>query len=152
MSKAEFELWLEGLTVSVRELQESLNQEPPDLTVINEKSEEMNVDLQNLVRMKPTTTKKLDYDYDSALSVIRAAKRLQPKVDRLLKVDNENNKVAVTAVSVPSTTRKIPELHINLFSGDITKYNEFTTSFHLKFDALDLKPEEKLQHLKSFNI
>jgi len=45
--------------------------------------------------------------------------------------------------------RKVPELIVFKFEGDITQYISFKKAFHLKFDKLLIPPCEKLGHLKS---
>lgn len=61
-----------------------------------------------------------------------------------LLVDNQSHPSVKASV-----TRKIPELQLIPFAGDITHYASFIKSFQLNFAELPISAAEKLQHLKA---
>jgi hypothetical protein len=69
--------------------------------------------------------------------------RLIPKIERLLKPESHVPAPVIAQTSV--SFRKIPEVTVLPFAGDITAY----ASFHLKYNELQISDAKRLQNLKS---
>jgi len=131
-------------------VQEHLAASPIDPEQLRDHFEEMRVDLQQIERLRPT--KKVQYDFSLALPNIQQALRLIPKVARTLfgnELDANETPALPTQQQQFGASRKIPELLITSFDGDVIQYASFIKSFHLKYDNLNISDSERLQHLKT---
>jgi hypothetical protein len=154
----EFAMWNKSLLTSASSIRELLTMgaAPVDKEKLQDLFDEMKVDLQQIERLRPTSNKKVTYEFSEALPNIAMALRLAPRVKRLLNPEPtpENSVNASTShqqgiVQPTTSSRKIPEVTVLPFSGDITTYASFIKSFHLKYDNLSISDAERLQHLKS---
>ena len=151
LAKADYEMWLESLTQSNILVLDILQADHVDLERLRAAFDEIVVDQSQVESYRPVGSTKYKYDYTPALSEIMKSKRMTPRVLRLLGPDAEPYKR--NPGSQPGNNeprKKIPELEILPFSGDITAFQAFITSFHLKFDDLPISKREKLQHLKCY--
>ena len=154
--KQEFEIWLEHLQASLAKVNEILGAQQPDLDKLLESFEDMTTDSSSLEAFRPVSNKVQPYDFATAIPFLASAKRLTPKVTRILQREGKlivNDQVLqkdadITSKNVP-ISKKIPELQIQPSDGDITTYNSFCTAFRLKFQDLPLPDSMKLGDLKS---
>ena len=144
---------IEGIERRLQELKtfsKELANDQLDLNKLRDAFKEMEVDLEQVQRLRPVSKARLPYHYTGALPNISMAVRLKPKVNRIHKSNaTDTPEEETTPEPLLVTQRKAPEIVIPKFEGDVTAHASFIKAFQLKFDKLTISDAERLQHLKT---
>ncbi|XP_065206647.1 uncharacterized protein LOC135836015 [Planococcus citri] len=144
-------MWLKSLNESTDLVFTQINASPVDTNSLQMAFEQLTVDLEEVENCRVTSTRSKDkptYNFADAMPSIIRAKRVIPTVKRILMDAGRSTGDTKPPKSSNDYSRRIPEMEITPFSGDITLYSSFIKSFHLKYDELPIPKSEKLQHLK----
>ncbi|XP_065224342.1 uncharacterized protein LOC135848370 [Planococcus citri] len=147
--ESEFNIWLENLNTSVAAVTNALATTPVNIEQLRNSFDEMEVDASQLEGFRPISKKTLPYDFTQALGPLASAKRLSARANRVLVKAGEIIVQPSTPPVSNNIARKIPEIEITPFDGDITQFSSFMEAFQLKYGNVPIAKSEKLQHLKS---
>ncbi|XP_065219687.1 uncharacterized protein LOC135845152 [Planococcus citri] len=147
IEKQEFEIWFESLNLNISKLETELLNEVVDIASLTIMVEDVEEDVTQVEQFRNRPAE--DYNYAIAIPVNFKARNLIRRANRVIRsIDSEPKPTPTPTPSNNGFTRRVPELDIVKFDGDITKYRSFVEMFKLKFDNLTIPDRERLQHLK----
>ena len=140
-------MWTDSLIQSIATVEKLIADKPINYDELEEAFENLQTDVDQVETFRPVSNKALSYSFQLALADLVKARRLQPKVTRLLRLNGKQvNPDPV--LQQDFAQRKVPELPIKKFDGKYAEYNTFLQTFNMKYEKLILPPAHLLCHLE----